>query len=463
MRKVQKKQLEELCRLMGQAHDEIRKAIERKNLPAAMRLAEDCRDGAAALKTLIEQAEGNDCAVIPLLAEYENLICGLLSESASGQPVHGNRIYKSLRSLLLKIESSIKWHIKVRLEAVFLPYKASMWDSLESVWRAADEDPDCDAYVIPIPYYDKNPDGSFREMHYEGDDYPKDVPVTWYEDYDFAKRRPDMIFIHNPYDDFNYVTSVHPFFYSKNLKQYTDRLVYIPYFVLDEIRPDEKDRVKSMEHFCTVPAVMYADRVIVQSEDMRQIYIDAMVRLLGGKDFPRKYWENKILGLGSPKFDRIVRMADSEPEIPKEWLEIIQKPDCSRKKVILYNTSVSALLQHGDTMLCKMQDVFRFFKESREETALWWRPHPLIKATIESMRPQLWEQYSRIVKQYRDEGWGVYDDTADLYRAIAASDAYYGDGSSLVQLYQKTGKPVMIQNAETVGQADDDWEGNRIF
>ena len=32
-----------------------------------------------------------------------------------------------------------------------------MWDSLESVWQAADADPDCDAYVVPIPYYDTPP------------------------------------------------------------------------------------------------------------------------------------------------------------------------------------------------------------------------------------------------------------------------------------------------------------------
>ena len=27
--------------------------------------------------------------------------------------------------------------------------------------------PDCDAYVIPIPYYDKNPDGSFKESLFQ--------------------------------------------------------------------------------------------------------------------------------------------------------------------------------------------------------------------------------------------------------------------------------------------------------
>ena len=101
-------------------------------------------------------------------------------------------------------------------------------------------------------------------------------------------------------------------------------------------------------------------------------------------------------------------------------------------------------------MLAKMEYVFRIFKENKDEVALLWRPHPLIKATVESMRPQLWEEYDRIVKKYQEEGWGIYDDTADVDRAIVLSDAYYGDGSSVVQMYKETGKPIMMQNVEIV-------------
>ena len=50
------------------------------------------------------------------------------------------------------------------------------------------------------------------------------------------------------------------------------------------------------------------------------------------------------------------------------------------------------------------------------------------------------------MEQYRSEGWGIYDDTADLDRAIALSDAYYGDPSSLVHLCKEKGMPVMMQN-----------------
>ena len=98
-------------------------------------------------------------------------------------------------------------------------------------------------------------------------------------------------------------------------------------------------------------------------------------------------------------------------------------------------------------MLDKMRYVFNVFKQHQNEVALLWRPHPLIKTTIESMRPQLWAEYSKIVEQYQKEGWGVYDDSSDVDRAVILCDAYYGDQSSVVQLIHKTGRNVLLQNA----------------
>ncbi|MCD8000746.1 MAG: hypothetical protein LUH21_26370 [Clostridiales bacterium] len=363
--------------------------------------------------------------------------------------------FNSLNRELLKAEESVERDIPVRIEAVFLPYKASMWDSLESVWRAAEEDENCDAFVIPIPYYDKNPDGSFREEHYEGDQYPGYVPVTHYNQYDFANRHPDMIFIHNPYDEQNYVTSVHPFFYSKNLKQFTDLLVYIPYFILEE--PDIHDELsrKSIKGFCIMPGVLYADRVIVQSDKMRQVYVDLLTEFMGAGQGSRKYWEEKILGLGSPKVDKALGTRKGDLEIPEEWLKIIRKPDGSWKRIVFYNTSVTALLQYDQRMLRKLENVFCIMKGLTEDIALLWRPHPLAESTLQSMRPGLWQEYKKIRDLYRQEGWGIYDCTANMNRAVALSDAYYGDMSSLVHLYEQLSKPVMIQNCDTLVRKKD--------
>ena len=448
MTKAQKKQAEDFIKLLERAHDGIKKTIDTKNTEAALDLLAQCQECAIKLGEIIEAVEGEDFVTIPLIEDYCELAYQFYEKISQNIPVNSNQVSKALRKSLIRMGNSVKNDIPERKEVVFLPYKASMWDSLESVWKAADEDPDCDAYVIPIPYFDKNPDGSFKEMHYEGDQYPAYVPITHYDDYDISVRNPDMIFIHNPYDEYNYVTSVAPKFYSKNLKQYTEKLVYIPYFVLGEIDPDNAEARKGIEHFCIEPGVLNADVVIVQSEDMRKAYIEILSEAMGEDTRPQ--WEKKILGLGSPKMDKVVETTEDDFEIPNEWMRTLTKPDGSRKKVILYNTSVTALLQHEDKMLVKMRSVFETFKESVDDVALLWRPHPLIKATIESMRPELWSDYEKLVEEYRSEGWGIYDDSAELDRAIALSDAYYGDHSSLVQLCQQAGMPVMIQDVEIV-------------
>ncbi len=450
MRKAQRQQAETLFGQIEEAHLQIKSDIEQHTIHQALELLKDCQDSAAAIGTFIESTEGEGHPTVGILEEYCELVYQLYEELAATDREHNaKKIYKMLRQRLIKATNSFKRDVPTRIEAVFLPYKASMWDSLESVWRAADEDENCDAYVIPIPYYDKNPDGSFRKMHCEDDQYPAYVPITRYDAFDFEKHHPDMIYIHNPYDGLNLVTSVHPFFYSDHLKKFTDQLIYIPYFVLGEIKPEEEQRIKTMQHFCTTPGVYNADKVIVQSEDMRQVYIQVLMKESGSHNAAaRKYWEDKILGLGSPKYDKVACTKKEELEIPKPWLDLILRPDGSWKKIILYNTSIGGLLTHNEKMLAKINYVLDVFRKNQEEAVLMWRPHPLIESTLTSMRPQLWETYRAIRDRYLAEGWGIYDDTADLDRAIEVSDAYYGDGSSVVQLYQQTGKPVMIQNVE---------------
>ncbi len=461
MRKSQKRQIENILALLDKAQNAVKKALETGNFEIALSLLEQSQDSAIQIGGMIEESFGEDFTTIGMLENYCEEIYQTYELIRQKQPVNVNKTCKNLRKNLIQIENSVRNDIQVRTTAVFLPYKASMWDSLESVWKAADEDPNCDAYVVPIPYFDKNPDGSFREMHYEGDEYPKYIPIISWEEYDIAAEHPDMIFIHNPYDEFNHVTSVHPAYYSKELKNQTDLLVYIPYYILGKIDPDDRKAVDNLEHFCTVPAVVYADKVIVQSKEWQKVYIDVMTRTLGNDT--KQVWEKKILGLGSPKMDKVHITEKDDLDIPKEWLKIIEKPDGSWKKIIFYNTSVSALLQYEEKMLEKMQYVFDVFKENRDEAVLLWRPHPLIKATIESMRPQMWMKYEKIVQMYIEEGWGIYDDTADMNRAVAVSDAYYGDPSSIVQLYRETGKLIMMQNVEKIESNVNNCDEESIF
>ena len=136
---------------------------------------------------------------------------------------------------------------------------------------------------MPIPYYEKAVTGELTEMHYEGADFPEEYAITAYQSYDFAQELPDCIVMNSPYDEFNPVFSIDPFFYSRNMKQYTGKLVYLPWFVTDEIHPKDPEDGKAfynMRYYVTVPGVFHADYTLVQSEGMKEAYLEQIALYL---------------------------------------------------------------------------------------------------------------------------------------------------------------------------------------
>ena len=449
MRKKKKQEILELLKTLEAAREVVRNMVASGKISGARDILSECQQAAVAVGTCIEQSEGEGHAAVVCLEEYCEAL--FIAYEKLGTDKGADEIYEILSKQLEKAETIIKKDIYAKKEVVIFPYKASMWDSLESIYLTLKTNPEYDVYCVPIPYFELNPDRSLGAMHYEGGEYPENIEITDWRAYDLEERRPDEIYIHNGYDDCNLVTSVHPRFYSRNLKQYTDLLVYIPYFVLRETDPEDQVAVDSIKHFVWLPGVIYADKVIVQSEAMKQIYISEYLKAaeksgLGGRHLDRNYLEQKIDGTGSPKLDRVLRLQREDIEIPEDWKDIIHKADGIDKKIIFYNTSINALLSQDKKMLDKISRVFDIFREYRDEVALLWRPHPLLPSTIRAMRPELWEQYRQIVEQYRREGWGIYDDSVDIDRAVVISDAYYGDESSVVELCKTRRIPVMIQN-----------------
>lgn len=436
MRKMHKKQAEDFVKLLGQAHTEIKNALERKKFDLAMNLLEQCQEGAIELGQMIEELEGEGFAAIPFLENYCEVTYQIHENIWNHQQIHANKTYKRLEKALIPIENSIRNDISVRLEAVFLPYKASMWDSLESVWMAADADPDCDAYVIPIPYYDRSQNGTLGACHYEGEEFPDYVPVTFYEHYSIEERKPDMIFIHNPYDQGNYVTTIDPRYYSSELKKHTPCLIYVPYYAT-------AGGMSEGQALCQ--AYFYADAIVIQSEKFRRFF-DPVI--------PKE----KLLPLGSPKFDRVIRICSEPKTPPKEWAGKLEG-----KRAYFYNTSIHGMLWDTVGFLKKMEYVFRCF-EGRKDVCLVWRPHPLLESTFDSMRKELRPIYDKLKQYFIESGLGIYDDTPDITDTIALCDGYIGDaGTSVTSLFGLAGKPMFILNNNIHSSpGPEDWKGQII-
>lgn len=201
MRKHYKEQCMETLRILTEAHSVAASAMERGNCMETAALLEECQQAAIAIGKLIEGKETEDAGTeaVHKLEEYcEGLYEvheELLAAGSSGgdRRSFAGKTKKRFLRTLSQVRDLIRHGMTTEYEAVFLPYKASMWDSLESVWRKLDADPEWNAVVVPIPYFDKNPDGSFRQMHYEASQYPPDVPVISYRSYDIEELHPEAI------------------------------------------------------------------------------------------------------------------------------------------------------------------------------------------------------------------------------------------------------------------------------
>ena len=107
----------------------------------------------------------------------------------------------------------------------------------------------------------------------------------------------------------------------EELKQYVGKVVYIPYYVSNEFNPSDLIVQRTKEPFIMTPGVIFSDYTIVQSENMKRLYINVLEKKCPDSVAPN--WEKRILGLGSPKVDRVLQTRRDDNRLPKEWKEKI--------------------------------------------------------------------------------------------------------------------------------------------
>lgn len=285
----------------------LRKDFKEERFETVLSALPSLQERAGMLGHAIEEKKGEGTETVRLLESFcealYQLYSALIALSASSSStneqkkqkeiLNAKKYLRSIGGILKKI--AIEARKELKRQVVFLPHSVKHFGSLRPLIDRLLEREDTEVKLIPIPYYDRLGDGSLSEMHYEGAEFPKEYAITDYKTYNFAAELPDCIVIHSPYDAYNPVWSVDPFFYSEALKKYTNKLVYIPYFVTDEIHPKSQEDGKAfynMRYYVTVPGVFHADCTIVQSKEMQKAYCEKISRFLKQEEKEREKVED---------------------------------------------------------------------------------------------------------------------------------------------------------------------------
>lgn len=348
--------------------------------------------------------------------------------------------FKNQVNTIRHARQALKQGTAEKKTVAFMVYKAEYWDMLDGLFREYEKNNEYKIVIVPLQYYYKNIDGSLEQSVSEVV-LPEYVHRYINNDYNFEADNPDIIVIQNPYDGYNGAGTVHPRYYSKNLVAHTDKLIYIPYFVTEEINPMDMRAYKSMDAYVTMPGVVYADEVMLQSEDNKELYVKKLTEFFGEES--KKEWEDKINGRGASYIEKKNPVLKYN-RIPSEWKDMAIKDDGSYRKIILYFISTNGVLEHKRKMFEKIGRSMDVFTEYQSDVMPLLAFEGNMEDVLEHEDAMLLMDYNTAVRTY--EKYIVRADM--LKKAVDMCDAFYGEAGAEAQMCRNQGKPVMIEDVD---------------
>ena len=394
--------------------------------------------------TLTESIKGEDCNTVKLLEQYLEVIYKVakyvqkfdegISYEASAESKYAE-CDEGVKDTFASISEAIDSEIVNRRSVLFLPVKAKHFGSMRMAYEMEAATPDTDVYVMPLPYYYKEYDGSFKdEMHIDTEEFIKaNIPVTDYSRFDLSLLCPEKIYINSAYDEYNMAVSVDTRFYARNVKKYTEKLIYIPYFKLMEFDRANYPCWYNMQYYCTVPGVVMADKVYVQSENTRKAYIDKLNEWAGDEQYT-DIWEQKI---------------DVYNESCEEHSED-ELRDAGSKKTIVWFVSAGSLAEFGDRYIEKAYRNLDVFALSKDKLKVLLISEPFLDEMIKTYSDELYKKWTGFIDEFNRSGIGevVSQVEEKSVEALLKANAYYGDPSYICKDFILMKKPVMLQNVE---------------
>ena len=144
------------------------------------------------------------------------------------------------------------------------------------------------------------------DVKIEGEESAGGLSFEVYNYEQLKELNPAEIVITNPFDQYGETEIVDPSFFTTELKKITSKLIYISPYDLDEEADDDLFK-KSLVHLVMSPGVMNADEVYVQSQSMKDKYLEILnlaferdaekepnIRELISEDELNKLFSNKI-------------------------------------------------------------------------------------------------------------------------------------------------------------------------
>lgn len=284
LKSLAKECLEEFYHLFDQSNT----ALLAGNLQALESMLNSIQQLAIDLGTMVENVNGEESvrtkAIVKCLEDLcETVYIGFNNASSNKEYESIATIKSSLDSLKAVMQDNL-FRVK---EILFLPIGPVEWSGFEPTYQSIISDPYCNVTVIPLPLLPKDYAGRIQATDEEIasasriNEYPSDLPLVSWKGYDLSLHHPESIYIQNTYDGKNPYLTVPPYYYTSNLRNCTDELVYIPIGKVSEFTEKDISDQACLSFYLTTPGIVYSDKIIVQSENIKTQYVNKLTGWAG--------------------------------------------------------------------------------------------------------------------------------------------------------------------------------------
>ncbi len=299
---------------LGSMLSGLDEALNIDDYEAVLSYLPECQQLAVDMGTFLENVKGEDNPHVKLIVNSLEDFCESLYKvyelavAAAGQeytedflPEQQAQIKEKMIGLKAGYEGLsdiVKTELLDRKTVLFIATDGDKWRWFEGIYSDLLKE-DVDVQILPVPLLYKNSLGQIRMsneaiMEATGlDKYPEKLNLMDWTTYSLELHHPDEIYFQDPYDDQNPCLTIPPQFYSKELQKYTNKLIYVPPFRVEEFGDKDSTALYNLKHYVLTPGLVYADLVYVQSDDMRKQWINKLVDF-SGEEFC-SVWEVKLV------------------------------------------------------------------------------------------------------------------------------------------------------------------------
>ena len=421
--------------------------------------------------TLLEEVRGetNPCVqkVVAKIQEYCDALYALYEQlntrlQEPGAPEAGQQSvdvpgadatvrasYEAFACSYAEMKAEIQQFCIARRSVLFICTGMREWHAYEHLCDEERQKADTDVYIACVPTVFKDIYG-----HAEYGQNAEDVNTMRIQDHiqnlygEFADNirtmpwqkvnpallAPGTIYIQDPYDGENPCLTIPPIYYAGNLRKYTKNLIYVPAYKVKEFRAEDTTDRYNMKHYVTAPALMYADQIYVQSENMRQRYLECLVEFSG--EAYRAIWERKI------SVSEFVFQSEAGKD--------------TSQKTILYCIGENELANLGKRAFAHVESRLQVFADNHEnlQVQICFYPPRLSDWEVDLQRVKTLTEMLRTYAE-TNKAWCTLekpqkqeDLVAYRERLAMNGDAYYGSPSPYVHAFTLREKPVMLASTE---------------